>query len=77
MLRKRDPLAPSGLTDQQKCAICRDPRILELRREQRELKEEMRSLAGTVAKAWESFPHLHARHEAVKKEPDKGYPRDS
>ncbi|EAL91115.2 conserved hypothetical protein [Aspergillus fumigatus Af293] len=68
MLRKRDPLAPSGLTDQQKRAICRDPRILELRREQRELKEEMRSLAGTVAKARESFPHLHERHEAVKKE---------
>lgn len=68
MLRKRDPLAPSALTDQQKRAICRDPRILELRREQRELKEEMRSLAGTVAKARESFPHLHERHEAVKKE---------
>ncbi|EAW15512.1 uncharacterized protein NFIA_048490 [Aspergillus fischeri NRRL 181] len=68
MLRKRDPLAPSGLTDQQKRAICHDPRILELRREQRELKEEMRSLAGIVAKARESFPHLHERHEAVKKE---------
>ncbi|KAF7164504.1 hypothetical protein CNMCM6106_001022 [Aspergillus hiratsukae] len=68
MLRKRDPLAPSDLTDQQKRAICRDPKILELRREQRELMEEMRSLAGTVAKARESFPHLHERHEAVKKE---------
>jgi hypothetical protein len=68
MLRKRDPLAPSGLTDQQKRAICRDPRVLELGREQRELKGEMRWLAGTVAKARELFPHLPERHEAVKKE---------
>jgi hypothetical protein len=68
MLRKRDPLAPSDLTDMQKRAICRNPKVLELRREQRELKEEMRSLAGTVAKARVTFPHLHERHEAVKKE---------
>lgn len=68
MLRKRDPLAPSGLTNQQKRAIYQDPRILELRQEQRELKKEMRSLASTVVNAQESFPHLHERYEVVKKE---------
>lgn len=30
--------------------------------------EEMRSLAGTVGKAWESSPHLYQRHDAVRKE---------
>ncbi|KAF5857851.1 hypothetical protein ETB97_005195 [Aspergillus alliaceus] len=41
MLRKRDSLALSDLTDQQKHAIFRDSKILELRQEQRELKEEI------------------------------------
>jgi hypothetical protein len=41
MLRERDPLAPSSLTDEQKRAICPDLRISELRQEQRELKKEM------------------------------------
>ena len=67
MLRKRDPLAPSDLTDAQRRAICQNPEILELRREKRELKEEMRSLEGTMKRAEESFPHLYQRHEAVKK----------
>ncbi|BCR90303.1 uncharacterized protein ACHE_60189S [Aspergillus chevalieri] len=68
MLRKRDILAPSNLTDAQRRAICRNPEILELRREKRELMEEMRSQAGTVQNAKEPFPHLFQRHEAVKKE---------
>ncbi|PYH89774.1 hypothetical protein BO71DRAFT_464394 [Aspergillus ellipticus CBS 707.79] len=68
MLRKRDPLAPSDLTEAQRRAICQNPEILELRREKRELKEEMRSLAGTMEKAREPFPHLYQRHETVKKE---------
>lgn len=67
MLRKRDPLAPADLTDAQKRTICQNPEILELRREKRELMEEMRSLAGTITKAREPFPHLYQRHEEVKK----------
>lgn len=69
MLRKRDLLAPSSqLTNAQRRAICQSPEILELRREKRELMEEMRSLAGTVKKAQKPFPHLYERHEEVKKE---------
>lgn len=68
MLRKRDPLAPSDLTDAQKRAIRQSPEVLELRREKRELMEEMRSLTGTIGKAREPFPHLYRRHEEVKKE---------
>ncbi|KAJ0415015.1 hypothetical protein BJY00DRAFT_327273 [Aspergillus carlsbadensis] len=64
MLRKRDPLAPSGLTDAQKRTVCQHPKVLELRREKRELMEEMRSLASTIRKAREPFPHLYQRHEA-------------
>ncbi|OJJ62717.1 hypothetical protein ASPSYDRAFT_86371 [Aspergillus sydowii CBS 593.65] len=41
MLRKRDPLAPADLTDAQKRTIYQNPEILELRREKRELMEEM------------------------------------
>jgi hypothetical protein len=68
MLRKRDPLAPSNLTDAQKRTIRQNPEVLELRREKRELMEEMRSLAGTIGKAREPFPHLYQRHKEVKKE---------
>lgn len=68
MLRKRDPRAPSDLTDAQKRSIRQNPEVLELRREKRELMEEMRSLAGTIGKAREQFPHLYQRHEDVKKE---------
>ncbi|KAJ5993329.1 hypothetical protein N7451_009053 [Penicillium sp. IBT 35674x] len=68
MLRKRDVNAPSELTDTHKRAICQNPAILHLRREKRELMAEMRSLAGTIKNARISFPHLHQKHEDVKKE---------
>jgi len=68
MLRKRDVHAPSELTDMHKRAICQNPDILQLRREKRELMAEMRSLAGTIKNARISFPHLHQKHEDVKKE---------
>ncbi|KAL1885235.1 hypothetical protein Plec18167_001892 [Paecilomyces lecythidis] len=68
MLRKRDTLAPSNLTDEHRRAICRHPDILQLRREKRELREDMRSLAGTIKKARELFPHLYEKHETVKKD---------
>ncbi|KAJ5438594.1 uncharacterized protein N7458_009592 [Penicillium daleae] len=71
MLRKRDPLATSGLTDVHKRAICQSPEILHLRREKRELMAEMRALAGTVKNAQKSFPHLYQRHQAVNKELSK------
>ncbi|OXV07294.1 hypothetical protein Egran_04941, partial [Elaphomyces granulatus] len=64
MLRKRDPLAPSDLNDDQIQTIRRHPRILELRWEKREFKEEMRSLAGTIQNA---FPELYQRHNEVSK----------
>ncbi|KAI3015039.1 hypothetical protein CBS147347_11311 [Aspergillus niger] len=67
-LRKRDPLAPSDLTDAQKVTICQHPKVIELRREKRKLMEQMRSLAGTIGKAKESFPQLYRSHEEVKKE---------
>ena len=65
MLRNRDPLAPSNITDEQLRAICRHPEILELRREKRELKEEMWSLAGTIQNAWNPFPDLYQRHGEI------------
>lgn len=68
MLRKRDPLAPSDLTNAHKRAICQHPEILQLRQEKRELMAEMRSLAGTIKNAREPFPHLYQRHEDVKKD---------
>ncbi|KAI2860365.1 hypothetical protein CBS76997_11373 [Aspergillus niger] len=68
MLRKRDPLAPSDLTDAQKVTICQHPKVIELRREKRELMEQMRSLAGTIGQAKEPFPQLYRSHEEVKKE---------
>lgn len=71
MLRKRDPLAPSELTDTHKRAICRHPEMLELKREKRELMAEMRSLAGTVKNAEKPFPHLYQRHKAVDREMTK------
>ena len=69
MLRKRDLSAPSSvLTEEQRRAICQDPRILELRRAKREAMEEMRSLAGTKKKAQNLFPHLYEKHESLCKE---------
>lgn len=50
MLRKSNPLAPSGLTDAHRRAICQHPEILQFRQEKRDLIEEMRSLAGSVKK---------------------------
>ncbi|KAN0072444.1 Protein of unknown function (DUF3435) domain containing protein [Elaphomyces granulatus] len=63
----RDPLAPSDLTSEQRRAIRQHPEILELRRE-RELYEEMRSLANTVQNARESYPPLYQRHTLIAKE---------
>ncbi|ODM19121.1 hypothetical protein SI65_05738 [Aspergillus cristatus] len=65
MLRNRDPLAPSNITDEQLRAIRRHPEILELRREKRELKEEMRSLAGTIQNTRNHFPDLYQRHDEI------------
>jgi hypothetical protein len=68
MLRKRDPLAPSSeLSAAQRRSVCQNPEILELRREKRELMEEMRALAGTVKKARQSFAHLFNLHKEIKK----------
>ncbi|KAJ6088896.1 hypothetical protein N7499_004147 [Penicillium canescens] len=58
MLRKRDLSALSDLTEAHKRAICQNPEILQLRREKRELMAEMRSVAGTIKNARDTFPHL-------------------
>ncbi|KAJ5289237.1 hypothetical protein N7478_002267 [Penicillium angulare] len=71
MLRKRDLNAPSELTETHKRAICQHPDILQLRREKRELRAEMISLAGSIKNAREPFPHLYQKHENVKKEISK------
>ncbi|EKV17642.1 hypothetical protein PDIP_30550 [Penicillium digitatum Pd1] len=68
MLRKRDLSAPSDLTEAHKRAIFQNPGILQLRREKRELMAEMRSVAGTIKNARDTFPHLFQRHETVKKD---------
>lgn len=68
MLRKRDLSAPSDLTEAHKRAICQNPGILQLRREKRGLMAEMRSVAGTIKSARDTFPHLFQRHETVKKD---------
>lgn len=71
MLKKRDLLALSELTDTHKRAISRHPEMVELKREKRELMVEMRSLAGTVKNAEKPFPHLYQRHKAVDREMTK------
>ena len=48
MLRNRDPLAPSNITNEQLQAIRQHPEILKLRREKQELKEEMSQLGMMV-----------------------------
>ena len=67
MLRNRDPLAPSDLTDEQLQTICRHSCILELREERKRLKDEMRSLAGTVQNAEMSHSDLYWKHDEVKR----------
>jgi hypothetical protein len=67
MLKNRDPMAPAGLTDEQMGAIRRHPEVLGLRRKKEELKEEMRSLAGTIQNAQKLFPDLYRMHKEVGK----------
>jgi len=65
MLRNRDPLAPSNITNEQLQAIRQHPEILKLRREKQELKEEMQSLAGTIQNTQNPFPELYQRHDEI------------
>jgi hypothetical protein len=68
MSKNRDPRAPTGHTDEQLEDIRRMPRIIQLKSERLRLRDEMRSLAGTVKAAAESFPELYQQHEEVCKE---------
>ena len=67
MLRKRDSLALSNLTNAHKHAICQNPDILQLRQEKRELTADMWSLSDTIMNAWESLSHLYQRHWSSQK----------
>jgi hypothetical protein len=62
---RRDPLAPTDLGDEQLEAIRRNPRIVQLRKERLELRNEIRSLAGTIEAAQELYPELHLQHAKV------------
>jgi Protein of unknown function (DUF3435) len=66
--KNRDPLAPTGLTEEQLKAIRRRPRIVQLRREREELKKEMRSLEGTIEATKEPHLDLYQRHQGVCRE---------
>jgi hypothetical protein len=58
-LKNCDPFAPSDISDEQPQAIRQHPHILEFRREKRELKDEMRSLARTMENSREPIPELY------------------
>jgi Protein of unknown function (DUF3435) len=64
-IRNRDPLAPKNLSDEQREVIAKDPRILELRKERIDLRNEMRSLAGTIEAAKDLHPELYEKHGQV------------
>jgi hypothetical protein len=68
MLKNRDPFAPSDITGEQLQGIRQHPRILALRQEKKKLKDEMRSLAGTMGNAREPFPELYSKHDEADKE---------
>ena len=65
MSKNRDSLAPTGHTDEQLETIRRMPRIIQLRRERLRLRDEMRSLAGTVKAAEGPYPELYRQHNEV------------
>ncbi|CAG8250488.1 unnamed protein product [Penicillium salamii] len=68
ILRKRDLSAPSNLTKAHKRAICQNPRILQLKREKRKLMAKIRSVAGTIKNARDTFPRLFQKHKTIKKD---------
>jgi hypothetical protein len=65
MSRNRDLLVPADLTDEQLETIRRMSRIMKLRRQRLELRDEMRSLVGTVRAAEGTYPELYRQHNEV------------
>jgi hypothetical protein len=63
--RDRDPRAPKTLDHKQLATLCRNPHILQLRQTRTDLKNEMRSLAGTVKAAKNLYPELYQQHDKV------------
>jgi hypothetical protein len=59
MSKNQDPRVLTGHTDEQLEDIRRMPCIIQLKKERLALKDEMRSLAGTVKAAAGSFPKLY------------------
>ncbi|KAI9750745.1 MAG: hypothetical protein M1815_001603 [Lichina confinis] len=68
MSRNRDPLAPTGLSEQQLSTIRSNPRVKQLRQKRLELNKEMRQLYGSVANAKSKDEILARRHIEVVKE---------
>ncbi|KAL2861060.1 uncharacterized protein BJX67DRAFT_391634 [Aspergillus lucknowensis] len=76
MLRKRDPLAPSGLTNAQKHTICQHPKVLALRQEKRELiheaiKKKLSQLRKTLANNTQETARKEYFHTAPVLEVDR------
>jgi hypothetical protein len=65
MSKNRDPLAPTGHTDEQLEAIRRTPHIIQSRKERLRLKNEMQPLAGAVQAAVGPYPELYRQHDEV------------
>src|SRR5271155_1539341 len=68
MNRHRDHLAPSDLTDNQLEGIRNHDQIRNLRIQRLALKNEIRTLYGTLKKAKHADPDRYRQHEAVVKE---------
>src|SRR6266511_3189068 len=68
MTRHRDHLAPSDLTEDQLESIKDSDHIRRLREQRLTLRDEMRTLYGTLNKAKHADPGCYREHETVIKE---------
>jgi Protein of unknown function (DUF3435) len=66
MNRKRDPLAPKDLTDEQRQLLCRDPYLIDLRKERASLHQAMRFGGKPLSSALGT--QNHHRHVELGKE---------
>jgi flavodoxin len=63
MNRKRDLRAPKDITDEQRRFISRRPRLVELRRERKQLHVKMVALYGSMRKAGDT--EIYKRHKEL------------
>ena len=66
MNRKRDPLAPKDITNEQRHSISRHPQLVGLRRERKQLHVEMVARYGSMRKAGGTA--IHERHKELSQE---------